>query len=70
MQHLIQSLICLFICVSTAVAHPGHGNPAVQEGASHYLLTPSHLAPLLLATGLLAYPLVRTGLRMISRRPR
>ena len=34
-----------FLTAATAVAHPGHGDPATQESVAHYLTSPVHLLP-------------------------
>jgi hypothetical protein len=53
------ALICL---TSTVIAHEGHGHPEHQQGATHYLVNPSHALPILL----LASAIVVIGM-LISR---
>ena len=35
------------ILASAAFAHEGHGDPAHQHGATHYVVNPSHATPVL-----------------------
>ena len=35
--------------ISTADAHPGHGSPAAQDGLWHYVTSPVHAGPAVLA---------------------
>jgi hypothetical protein len=45
MFRITASLVCIFCVTYTAQAHPGHGNPAAQDGIQHYLTSPLHLIP-------------------------
>ena len=38
----------LLILTSAAFAHEGHGDPAHQRGATHYVVNPSHAVPIVL----------------------
>ncbi|MEQ9408943.1 MAG: hypothetical protein RIK87_14495 [Fuerstiella sp.] len=49
MQRFILILSALLIGTSTADAHPGHGSPAAQDGLWHYLTSPVHAGPIVLA---------------------
>lgn len=44
----------LTVAARSAVAHPGHGNPDLQDGLAHYLTSPLHVGPavLLVVAGL------------------
>jgi hypothetical protein len=45
------ALICLTV---PAIAHEGHGHPEHQQGATHYLVNPSHALPILLSVAVIA----------------
>ncbi len=47
----LAALICL---TSTVIAHEGHGHPEYQQGATHYLVNPSHGLPILLSVAVIA----------------
>jgi len=47
----LAALICL---TSTLIAHEGHGHPEHQQGATHYLVNPSHALPILLSVAAVA----------------
>ncbi|HIE96913.1 MAG TPA: hypothetical protein EYG03_06480 [Planctomycetes bacterium] len=60
--------ICYFIggvvlSAGLASAHPGHGNPATADGIGHYVSSPLHFGPIVVATIVLfvaSYVLRRT----------
>jgi hypothetical protein len=47
----LAALICL---TSVVIAHEGHGHPEHQQGATHYLVNPSHALPVLLSVAAIA----------------
>ncbi len=49
MLHSFTSLVALICLNSAVIAHEGHGHPEHQQGATHYLLNPSHALPILLS---------------------
>jgi len=47
--------IAAFICLtSVVIAHEGHGHPEHQQGATHYLVNPSHALPVLFSVAAIA----------------
>jgi len=55
------SLLTAFLLLaSAAFAHEGHGDPAHQHGATHYVVNPSHAMPI----GLTATTVLGLGLAL------
>ena len=55
------SLLTAFVLLaSAAFAHEGHGDPAHQHGATHYVINPTHAVPI----GLTATAVVGLGLAL------
>ena len=43
------SILAASLILTTATfAHEGHGHPAHQHGATHYVVNPSHAVPIML----------------------
>lgn len=49
MYRACTSLVALICLNSAVIAHEGHGHPEHQQGATHYLVNPSHALPILLS---------------------
>ena len=45
--------LTLTMLPSMAVAHPGHGRPEVEHSVLHYVVSPTHFLPPIIAVGLL-----------------
>ncbi|APZ93556.1 hypothetical protein [Fuerstiella marisgermanici] len=45
MPRLTYFLTCLALSMPAVMAHPGHGNPAAQDGIWHYVTSPTHAGP-------------------------
>ncbi|MEO2018397.1 MAG: hypothetical protein ABGZ53_28940 [Fuerstiella sp.] len=50
MQRICYIIGGVVLSASQATAHPGHGNPATGDGIGHYVSSPLHLGPIVLAT--------------------
>lgn len=58
MQRFLAAALVLGSTVPCALAHPGHGSAANQDGILHFVLSPLHVVPWLLlaiAGSLLAF---------------
>lgn len=47
MRIFVSTAIVLTLSLGSAIAHPGHGDPAIQDGAVHYLASPLHFIPVI-----------------------
>ena len=47
MRIFVSTAIVLTLSLGSAIAHPGHGDPAVQNGVVHYLASPIHFIPVI-----------------------
>lgn len=45
MRTLVLTAVVLTLGVTSVAAHPGHGDPAIQDGLQHYLASPLHFVP-------------------------
>ncbi|MCP4783717.1 MAG: hypothetical protein GY903_21400 [Fuerstiella sp.] len=50
MQRICYIIGGLVLSAGHASAHPGHGNPATADGIAHYVSSPLHFGPIVLAT--------------------
>ncbi len=48
MLRSLSILVVSLILTTTTFAHEGHGHPAHQHGATHYVVNPSHAVPVML----------------------
>ncbi len=48
MLRSLSILVVSLILTTTTFAHEGHGHPAHQHGATHYVVNPSHAVPVVL----------------------
>ena len=63
-NRIVLTLIALASLPAFAVAHPGHGNSRDGNSLLHYVTSPLHVIPVLVAAILL------TGLSLFARRVR
>ena len=64
MSRAVSILAVSLMIGSTVFAHEGHGHPAHQAGATHYVVNPSHAVPVVLTVAFVI------GLGALIRRAR
>jgi|LakMenEpi03Aug12_release.lakeMendotaPanAssembly.Ray.scaffolds.fasta_scaffold1433822_1 hypothetical protein len=47
MRIFVSTAFVLTLSLGSAIAHPGHGDPAVQDGFVHYVASPIHFIPVI-----------------------
>lgn len=50
----VAALLVAFSAASVTIAHEGHGHPEMQTGLMHYVSSPVHLVPVLLAAAVIS----------------